>query len=911
METTVPAGLTVVETGYPIPSEAKPDDLVVQRGLAYRAVFCPDGQDPFDMVDWRTLDVVLNAADGTPVFEQRNIEAPVGWSERAVLIAAQKYFHGRPDTSERETSIRQLVRRIVKTIIRWADEQRYFATAADTERFANDLTYLLLTQRGAFNSPVWFNVGVPDRDPQIAACFIQGVEDDMAAIARLQANETAIFKLGSGAGVNLSQLRSTKEALSCGGWASGPVSFMRGFDAWGGVIKSGGKTRRAAAIRILDADHPDIFEFVDSKLLEERKAQLLMAAGYSGDLDDLQGAYASVAFQNANHSVRVTDEFMELVEEAFTDPDGEHLWDLTARTTGEVLERVPVLKLFRRICEATYACGDPGMQFDTAINSWNTCPTDGRIHGCNPCGEFHWLDDAACNLASLNLMKFRRDDGGFNHDAFCQAAQVFIIAQDVMVEPAHYPTEHIAENSRRYRPLGLGYANLGAYFMSIGVPYDSDTGRRLAAEITSLMTATAYATSAQIAGAKGPYEAFERNRASHLDVIDRHLRYAAQLGLESAGRWNQARALGEEHGYRNAQVTLLAPTGTIGFLMDCQTTGIEPEACLYKEKKLVGGGVLVLENDTVGQALTALRYAPHSQAKILTWLGEHKSLDQCPHIASKHLPVFDCAMAAVPNGRTLDVEAHLKMTGAVQQFLSGAISKTMNLPATTTVEQIGQAFLEAWQLGIKNVTIYRDGCKLNQPLTTGATGTAIAGPTATPRMRKLKDHQNNVHRIRFEFGGIKGYALVTPFEDTAMPGEIFVELAKEGSTVSGLVKGWAIAFSQCLQAGVPLQKLVDSFAYTKFAPAGFCADKDIGYAHSIYDAIVRKMAAIFLQQPVSNGHGTAPHDEPSDAPNLEALVNAKAGIGANPPCPICGAITVHSGANCHKCPTCGYAAGCG
>lgn len=911
MESTNAYGLSVIESCFPVPSSENPDDVGTHRGLAYSASFCPEQQDPFDMVEWHAVDAVLTNKDGTVIFEQNGIEAPVGWSDRAVLIAAQKYFRGRLGTPEREDSIRQLIRRVVDTIRDWAIQQKYFASSEDAQRFRNDLAYLLVTQRGAFNSPVWFNVGVEDREPQIAACFIQGVTDDLGSIAQLQANETNIFKLGSGAGVNLSGLRSSKESLSGGGRASGPVSFMRGLDAWGGVIKSGGTTRRSAAMRILDADHPDILDFIESKLLEERKAQVLMAAGYPVDLNDLQGAYASVAFQNANHTVRVTDEFMTLVEDALADPDGEYLWDLLARTTGEVIERVPVLKVFKRLCEAAHACGDPGMQFDTTINGWHTCPSDGRISASNPCSEFMFLDDSACNLASLNLMKFRNLDGTFDHAAFGRAVQTFIIAQDVMVEPAFYPTPKITENSHRYRPLGLGYANLGAYLMSIGVPYDSDTGRRIAAEITSLMTATAYATSAQLAAAHGPYEAFERNRASHLEVIDRHHRAAQDHGFESAVHWAQAANWGDEYGFRNAQVTVLAPTGTIGFLLDCQTTGVEPEACLYKEKKLVGGGIIVLENDGIGQALTALRYPAATQAKVLTWLGEHKNLDHCPHLASKHLSVFDCAMASTPSGRTLSIDAHLQMTAAVQPFISGSISKTMNVPSATTVEQVGQAFLDAWKLGLKAVTIYRDGCKLEQPLTTGGARAVLGKPTA--KLRKLKDYQKNAHRIRLEFGGMKAYVMVTPFEDDGMPGEIFVELAKEGSTVSGLVKGWAIAFSRALQANVPLQALVDSFAYTKFAPSGFSGDQDIGYAHSIYDAIVRKLAAVFLNQAVSNGHERELHDEPSDAPNLElrTAVTVKGGIGANPPCPMCGSITVHSGANCHKCPTCGYAAGCG
>ena len=891
--------LTVSLTHLPIPSSDDPAHVAEVKGLKYDAVFCPDGQDPYEMVEWKAIDVVLKDKDGNVIFAQRDVEAPVGWSERAIRMVAQKYFRGRLDTAARETSIRQLIHRVVTTVWQWAVEQHYFATNADATRFRNDLTYILLTQRGAFNSPVWFNLGVTEEPQQVSACFIQKVEDNLESIAQLQYNETMLFKLGSGTGTNLSVLRSSREHLRGGGTASGPVSFMRGWDSWAGVIKSGGKTRRAAKLVTLNVDHPDILEFVDCKMVEERKAHALIAAGFSKDFDDQNGAYASIAFQNANHSVRVTDEFMNLVEDALQDPEGEYLWDLTSRTTGDVVARVPVLEIWKRVCVAAHHCGDPGIQFDTTTNLWNTCPSDGRINASNPCSEFVFLDDSACNLASLNLMKFRLPDGRFDHDNFRHAVRIFILAQEVLVDQAHYPTDGIATNSRRYRPLGLGYANLGAYLMSIGVPYDSDAGRTTAAEITSTMTATAYATSAQIAAVKGPFEAFERNRASMLDVIEHHMRVAHEYGFESTTLWEQAYDLGQEHGFRNAQVTLLAPTGTIGFLMDCDTTGVEPPLSLYVEKRLVGGGTLVMENRTVEMALEALAYPAPVQAKLINWLGTHKSFDGCPHLSSKHLPVFDCAMTEVPGGRVLGIDAHIHMTAAVQPFLSGAISKTMNLPNKTTVEEVSTAFIDAWRRGIKNITVYRDGCKLSQPVGTGA-NTPTATPAAGYVRRKLKDHQTNVHRIKFEFGQVDGYILVSPYEDTGMPGEIFVILAKEGSTLSGAIGAWATSLSINLQAGVPLEKLVEKFAHMKFAPDGRSPDSDIRFAHSIPDAIVRKLAAVFLGKPIVNGEEEA----------LEAAVPGIRTGADNPPCLECGAITVRSGATCYKCPVCGTSAGC-
>lgn len=876
--------------------------------LTYPATFCPETQDPFDMVEWKHVDVVLKDVDGEVIFEQYGVEAPTGWSDRAISIVAQKYFRGRLGADQRESSVRQIVTRVVDTIYAWVLDQEYFETKEDAQHYRNDLTYLLLTQRGAFNSPVWFNLGVQGEPQQCSACFIQSISDDLQSIAQLQMDETMVFKLGSGSGSNFSNLRSSKEHLRGGGTASGPVSFMRGYDAWAGVIKSAGKTRRAAKMAILNIDHPDVPEFIDCKVIEEKRAHALIAAGFVADFADPQGAYASVAFQNANHSVRVTDDFMEQVEYALMNPDAEVFWDLVGVTNGEVISRVPVLELWNKICAATWFCGDPGLQFDTTINAWHTCPTDGRINASNPCSEVMFLDDTACNLASLNIMKFRREDGTLDHKSFCEAAGVFIIAQDALVDKAHYPTEKLTANSKRFRPLGLGYANLGAYLMSVGLAYDSAEGRRVAAEITSMMSAQAYITSALIAAVKEPFAAFNQNRGAMLRVIDKHREAAAELGLESAFLWDQAADYGEEHGYRNAQVTLLAPTGTIGFMMDCDTTGVEPETSLYKVKQFVGGGVITMENRIVECALDTLGYSTSKQVKALQWLGEHQCFDNCPHIAAKHLPIFDCAIPS-KGTRVLSVGAHIEMTAAVQPFLSGAISKTMNLPFATTPDQISKAYLEAWRFGIKAVALYRDGCKLSQPLITAQREEEERKKEERPLAirRRLQDHQTNCHRIKFRFGDVKGYLIATPYEDTGMPGEIFVEWAKEGSTISGLVDGWAQAISYCLQYGVPLSALVHKYSHTKFEPAGFSQDPDIRYAHSIYDALMRKLAAVFLEEPVSNGHALE-EAVSEETPDVEI---AQFGSLDNPPCMTCGSITVSSGANCYKCNVCGASSGCG
>lgn len=872
----------------------------------YEPFFCPDGKDPYDTIKWSTRDVVLKNVTGNTVFSQ-SVEAPVTWSDRAVCIVAQKYFYGKLGTPQRENSIKQLINRVVDTIYHWAVDQGY-CDMDGAEALRNDLAYLLVNQYGAFNSPVFFNLGIKERRPQVSACFINFVEDNMESIAALQATETAIFKGGSGSGVNLSTLRGSMEHLSNGGLASGPVSFMKGYDAWAGAIKSGGATRRAAAIRILNDNHPDILEFIECKSKEEHIAQLLVKAGLSADFDDPNGAYAKINFQNANHSVRLSDAFMKKVVYALENPNEEALWELKAVKTGGVVKRVPILTLWKAICDAAWSCGDPGIQFDDAINNWHTCSNDGKQVATNPCGEFSFLNDSACNLASLNLMKFRQTDGQFDAHAFRYAVQAFIIAQEIVVNRASYPTQKIMENSKRYRPLGLGYTNLGALLMSKGLAYDSDEGRNLAAYITSIMTSTAYHASARIAAHKGPFDAYKNNKESMLNIIKLHRDDALKLQHEKelmnkgvVNDWDTVLALGEKYGFRNAQVTLLAPTGTISFMMDCDTTGIEPELSLYKTKQLVGGGTLVMENRIVDMALEALGYEEHRRNVIKQHLHKDKHLEYCPDLLEKHSKVFQCAFAA-PGLHSLSSDAHLLMCAAVQPFLSGAISKTINLPNNAVPHDISNIYIKAWQKGLKSVTIYRDNCKQSQPLITTPVKkvTEVSSSPSVTRVtrRKLNNYQSNMHRIRFAFGEVKGYVLVTPYEDTGMPGEIFVKLSKEGSTISGLVDGWAKSISYNLQYGVPLGTLVKKFSYMNFTPSGYSPDPDIKFAYSIYDAIMRKLAAVFIIKNDIEEEGTKKTQNEQDL-NIDG-----------PPCTICGSLMQRSGA-CYSCPVCGETSGCG
>ncbi|GEJ57302.1 vitamin B12-dependent ribonucleotide reductase [Anaeromyxobacter diazotrophicus] len=902
-----------------------------KKGVAVPRYFSTPGVDPAEELAWELRTAAISGEGGHVIFEQKDVEVPKSWSALATQVVASKYFRGALGSPERERSVRQLVGRVVSTIGRWGRQDGYFASEEDAVSFEAELGHLLYRQKMSFNSPVWFNVGVEEH-PQCSACFINAVSDSMDSILKLAHTEGMLFKYGSGTGSNLSKIRSGKEKLSGGGEASGPVSFMRGFDAFAGVIKSGGKTRRAAKMVILDADHPDIEEFVESKASEERKAWALIEAGYDGGFNVRGGAYDSVFFQNANHSVRVTDAFMRAVQ-----ADG--AWALTARVDGGVVETIQARQLMKKITEAAWLCGDPGIQFDTTVNAWHTCPNTDRINASNPCSEYMFLDDSACNLASLNLMHFRSIDGGFDAEGFKRAVDLTILAQEILVSNARYPTEGIGKNSEAYRPLGLGYANLGALLMASGLPYDSDAGRATAAAITALMTGEAYAMSARIAGHKGPFAGFAQNREPCLAVLAKHAaaveRIDARLApadlVEAArGAWADARRLGAEHGVRNAQVTVLAPTGTIGFMMDCDTTGIEPDIALVKYKKLVGGGVLKIVNNTVPLALQKLGYAPETIHSILAFIDEAETIEGATGLRAEHLPVFDCAFKPSHGSRTIHYMGHIRMMGAVQPFLSGAISKTVNMPTSATPADIEQAYVESWRLGLKAVAIYRDGCKRSQPLNTAKDKKqeeAVAAPVERLARRRLPDERRAVTH-KFSIGGHEGYMTVGMYDDGA-PGELFVTMAKEGSVVSGLMDGFATSISMALQYGVPLQVLCDKFSHMRFEPSGFTGNPDIPIAKSITDYIFRWLSLKFLpsedaQQVEEAKKDLAPGAAPQ-APRLAAGASVVAlppvarppAPGEStmvlqqdaPPCPTCGSITVRNGA-CYKCMNCGTTTGC-
>ncbi len=726
-----------------------------RKGLTVPRYFTTRGVDPAEELVWEKRTAGINGEGGAVIFEQKDVEVPKSWSMLATNVVASKYFRGALGSPDRERSVRQLVSRVVNTIAGWGRKDGYFASEEDAASFQAELAHLVYRQKMSFNSPVWFNVGVEEH-PQCSACFINSVSDSMDSILKLAHTEGMLFKYGSGAGSNLSKIRSSREMLSGGGEASGPVSFMRGFDAFAGVIKSGGKTRRAAKMVILDADHPDIVEFVNCKAEEEKKAWALIDAGYDGGFNVRGGAYDSVFFQNANHSIRVTDAFMRAVVD-------DREWRLTARTDGRTLETIRARDLMAQITEAAWLCGDPGMQFDTTVNAWHTCPNTDRINASNPCSEYMFLDDSACNLASLNLMHFRSIDGGFDVESFRKAVDLTILAQEILVSNAKYPTERIGKNSEDYRPLGLGYANLGALLMASGAPYDSDAGRATAAAITALMTGEAYAMSARIAGQIGPFAGYERNRAPFINVIRKHQSHVDRIdhslvepALLDAAResWSEALRAGLESGYRNAQVSVLAPTGTIGFMMDCDTTGIEPDIALVKYKKLVGGGVLKIVNNTVPLALQRLGYSGEEIGAILQFIDEMETIEGAPGLKPEHVAVFDCAFKPRSGSRSIHYLGHIRMMGATQPFLSGAISKTVNMPTNATVQDIEQAYLEAWKLGLKAIAIYRDGCKRSQPLNAGkekekvaekATGEAAAGPAAAAG-RAARHHPQVLHR---------------------------------------------------------------------------------------------------------------------------------------------------------------------
>jgi ribonucleoside-diphosphate reductase alpha chain len=907
-------------------------------GLDWERYFTQEGTDPFDEIDWELRSAVIANERGELVFEQRDVEFPKFWSQQATNIVVSKYFRGQIGTPQRERSVKELIGRVVDTITGWAREQGYFASEDDLQAFSDELKHLLVYQKGSFNSPVWFNCGF-EKAPQCSACFINSVQDTMDSILTLARTEGMLFKFGSGTGSNLSAIRSSREVLAGGGTASGPVSFMKGFDAFAGVIKSGGKTRRAAKMVILNAEHPDVVEFINCKVEEERKAWALIDAGYDGSFTG--PAYASVFFQNSNNSVRVTDEFMRAVL------DGGD-WQTRAVTTGDVMDTYKARDLMRQIADATWVCGDPGMQFDTTVNDWHTCPNTARINASNPCSEYMFLDDSACNLASINLMKFLRPDGEFDGAAFTRACETFITAQEILVDNASYPTPSIERNSHDYRPLGLGYANLGALLMSRGVPYDSDAGRDYAAAITALMHGAAYAQSARVARDHGgPFPGYARNADSMLRVMRKHRaalkdidRTHVPKDLFDAARqaWDECVELGDAHGYRNAQATVLAPTGTIGFMMDCDTTGIEPDIALVKYKKLVGGGLMKIVNQTVPMALERLGYPAAEIKDIVGHIDEQETIEGAPHLKDRDLPVFDCAFKATRGVRSIHYMGHIKMVGAVQPFISGAISKTINVPKDATVEDIEQAYVDAWRLGAKAVSIYRDGSKRTQPLNTskGAPEAARAtdGADAAPRRRRLPDERQSITH-KFDIAGHEGYITVGLYED-GQPGELFLTMAKEGSTISGFADAFAQAISYALQYGVPLQDLVDKFSHVRFEPAGMTKNADIRFAKSIVDYIFRWMAAKFLSADAQFRAGVNNREEAAAAaPEQMDLPGAAAGaptagtagvLGAAssqvksafaairnqedaPPCSTCGSIMVRSGA-CYKCGNCGTTSGC-
>ncbi len=900
-------------------------------GLVFERYFTDGKASPFDRVEWEKRTAQIGNEKGVTIFKQEGVEVPKSWSQTATNIVTSKYFHGKPGTPEREGSVRQLISRVVNTIVRWGEEGGYFADEGSRDAFKDELTHLLVEQKMSFNSPVWFNVGVQPK-PQCSACFINSVHDSMESIMGLTRTEGMLFKWGSGTGTNFSTLRGSKETLSGGGIASGPVSFMKGFDAFAGVIKSGGKTRRAAKMVILNIDHPDIVEFIECKMKEERKAQVLIEQGYDAAIDG--EAYSSIFFQNANHSVRVTDDFMRAVQE------NKDWWTKNV-TDGQPNEKLSARELLRKVSESTWQCGDPGMQYDTTVNRWHTCKETARINASNPCSEYMFLDDTACNLASLNLMKYVGSNGQFNVESFKHAVDVTITAQEILVDNASYPTPKIAENSHNFRPLGLGYANLGALLMSMALPYDSDEGRDVAGAVTALMCGEAYAQSARVAERLGPFPGFEENREPMLDVIRMHRNAVrgirpehvqGDLYLGAQGAWDSALELGEKHGFKNSQVTVLAPTGTIGFMMDCDTTGIEPDLALVKMKKLVGGGVIKIVNNTVPQALMKLGYTPEQTSEIVSYIDKNGRIDGAPFLKSEHVPVFDCSLATA-GGRSIAWRGHVKMMAAAQPFLSGAISKTINMPEDSTVEDIMNAYIDSWKMGLKAVAIYRDNSKRSQPLNAAGNKKeekkveVVAEPVqrelfARTQREKLPVERDSVTH-KFSVGGHEGYITVGMYEDKR-PGEIFIKMSKEGSTLSGVMDGLALTLSIGLQYGVPLKVLVDKLLNTRFEPSGITANPNIRFATSVLDYIARwlggrfisseylKLNGVVVADKVGFGGGLMPHtvatSVPPHAGEPVSTTPRDAHEGA-PTCSECGMLMVPNGA-CYKCENCGSTSGC-
>jgi len=891
-----------------------------EKRLGVDRYFTIPGRDPFAEIEWEIRDAFIPGKD-KPVFEQKGVEFPKFWSQTATNIVAQKYFRGRMSSPERESSVKQMIGRVVDTIAGWGGEGGYFADEEEAETFAAELKAILVNQLASFNSPVWFNVGFEEK-PQCSACFILSIDDSMDSILDWIRREGIIFRGGSGSGINLSKLRSSHEQLSKGGYASGPVSFMRGADASAGTIKSGGKTRRAAKMVVLDVDHPDIEEFIWCKAHEEEKARVLESAGYDMSLNSPD--WASIQYQNANNSIRVTDAFMEA---AAADED----WNLTARTDGSVVKTIPARDLLRQAAEAAWRCADPGVQYDTTINKWHTSPNSGRINASNPCSEYMHLDDSACNLASLNLMKFRREDGELDVQAFEHAVDTVYLAQEIIVGYSSYPTPEIERNAKAYRELGLGYANLGALLMARGLPYDSEEGRSYAAAITALMTGRAYKKSAEIAARMGPHAGYQPNAGAMLGVIAQHRAAVGNIensdivpdDLLTAARksWDDALNEGEVSGYRNAQATVLAPTGTISFMMDCDTTGVEPDFSLVKSKKLVGGGEITIVNKTVPMALDKLGYAPEEIAQAVAFIDERNTIVGAPFIKAEHYPVFDCAIG----DRAIHYMGHVKMMGAVQPFISGAISKTVNLPETATVDDISQLLLDSWTLGVKAIAIYRDNCKVAQPLS--GKSEAAAPPVPKEERRRLPEDRVEVGR-KFRVGDYEGYIHVGLYDDGS-PGDIFVDIAKEGTTLAGLMNSFMISVSLGLQYGVPLEVYVSKFAHMRFEPSGTTNDADIRVAKSLVDYIFRWMGKKFLdadtQQELGimspevkarlaqahaileNGETAAPDDSaPASPPGQTALFNAWEDAVE---CAKCGGRMVRTG-SCYTCRDCGQNTGC-
>ena len=830
--------------------------------LSVRRLFTKPKTKAYDGLTWVKRDsIITNPGTGKPVFEQKNVETPEGWSLNAINIVAQKYFTGSPDTPSREHSLKQLINRVVDTITREGMQNGYFTSADEAEDFREELKYILATQRAAFNSPVWFNIGARGRSQQASACFILAVEDTMPAILNWYYEEGMIFKGGSGSGINVSSLRSSKEPLGkSAGTASGPLSFMRGADASAGAIKSGGKTRRAAKMFIMNASHPDIEEFIWCKAIEERKARVLETAGFDMTLDGKDSF--SIQYQNANNSVRVTDDFMQAVQ-------NDDNWDLTAVTTGKTVQTQKARDIFRQIAEAAWECADPGMQFDTTVNRWHTVPNAGRINASNPCSEYMHLDNSACNLASINLLKYLNDDFSFDIEAFRHTVELMFTAQEILVGYSEYPTKSIAKNARAYRELGLGYANLGALLMAQGLPYDSDEGRAQAAAITALMTGHAYATSARIAKRVGPFAGYDKDVEGMNKVLGMHRDEvkkidpslaAEELLSAAASAWDEAVELAELYGVRNSQATVLAPTGTIGLMMDCDTTGIEPDLGLVKVKKLVGGGTMHIVNQTVPRALKALGYNKSQIDDIINYIDIEKTILDAPHLKKDHEPVFACSMG----DNAIHYLGHVKMMSAVQPFISGAISKTVNMPEDASVEDIEQLHMDAWKMGLKAVAIYRDNCKVAQPLSMAkkegvkvdenvavaleaqsVAGAAIEAMLPAHGVRHELPRVRNSKTFKFTVAGIRGYLTVGEYDDGS-PGELFVNISKQGSTLRGVMDAFATSVSYGLQYGVPLKKLVRTYTNTSFAPAGITDDPEIRTASSLIDYIFRRLGKTYL-----------------------------------------------------------------